>query len=116
MARFRTDVNATVLLHFRDVLPTRVSHVSVLRQRQDVVTAPVRDEHAGDAELLPTDDPARREGHDRRKEVAVRNAEREGVGRTVGEATDGDPAPVDLAALVRGGERKVDGLEVGISL
>src|SRR6476469_6126069 len=77
--------------------------------RQDLVLCAVRDEDARRAILLDAArDEARREGHDRFKQVAIGYAETQGNGRTVGEAADSDLARIGTASGKDLGERLVD--------
>jgi hypothetical protein len=74
----------------------RYDDAAALIDRQNLIRGPVRDEEARTAVGLGADDEPRRERGNARKEIAVGEAERNRVGRAVGEAADGDARGIDI--------------------
>lgn len=78
----------------RDVVPERAQpwddDAAALIDGENLIGGAVRDQEARLAVRLGADDEARRERGDAREEIAVGEAERDGVGRAVGEAAERD--------------------------
>ena len=81
--------------------------------RQDLIFGAVRDEDPRAAAGGGWHDEARRAGEDGGEEVAARQADRQAVGRSIGEAADGELVAVDGAAIERVVQRAIEEVDVG---